>query len=184
MADTQRSVSDITTLLADNTTGAISAQDLRDALETWRPRHGQIYVAAADAAAITIGNTTDYVEATAPAWTLDAGDQYEFSELDGNGRLTYTGTADIMVHCAATISFTTGSNNQVLFWRIGVNGTTKPASEVQNKLAIGADVQSTAMHWVGMMSTGDHLSIWVRNTTAANNVTLTVANLQLVSMPV
>lgn len=183
MADTQRTVSEIQTLLADNATGDISAQDLRDALETWRPRHGQMYVASGDGAATAISDTTNYVECVDQTWTLDSMGSYEFDESAGNGRLTYIGTADIMLHCAATISFTSASNNQVLSWRIGVSGTTMSASEVQVKVGTGSDVQSTAMHYVGQMSAGDYLSLFVRNTSSTASVTLAVANLQLMSMP-
>jgi hypothetical protein len=182
MADTQRSVSDILTLLADNTNQAISPQDMRDSFVTWRMGHGQLYVAAADAAAITIADTTNYVEATAPAWTASAGLHW-FDESDGNGRLTYTGVADVVVHIAATVSFTVSGTNDVIHWRIGKNGTTDVASEVQVKIGTGSDVQSTAMHLVTTLSTGDHLSLFTRNATAVENVTLEVANLQAVTMP-
>ena len=183
MAQTQNTVSGVWTLLADNTTGAISPRDLRDALETWRPRHGQIYVAAADAGDITIDDSTNYFEATAMTWTLSSG-AHEFDESDGNGRLTYTGAQDIMCHIACTISMTTGgSNNQVLHFRLGKNGTTDAASEVQRKVGTGTDVGSTAMHLIASLSTGDHISLFAKNATSTGNVTIECANIQLMSMP-
>jgi hypothetical protein len=182
MADTQRDVATIMSLLADNTAGAISPQDIRDAFFTWRMGHGQLYVAAADAAAVTISDTTNYFEATNPVWTASSGLHW-YDESDGNGRLTYTGVADVVVHIAATISFTCASSNQVIHSRIGKNGTTDAASEVQLKVGTGTDVVSTAMHLVTTMSTGDHLSVWFRNATSSANVTVEVANLQVVTMP-
>lgn len=182
MAQTQNTVSGVWTLLADNTTGAISPRDLRDALETWRPRHGQIYVAAADSGDITISNSNDYFEATAMTWTLSSG-AHEFDESDGNGRLTYTGAQDIMCHIACTISVTSTGSNQVIHWRIGVSGTTNAASEVQRKIGTGADVGSTALHLIASLSTGDHVSLFARNATSATNVTLECANIQIMSMP-
>ena len=182
MADTQRSVSAVLALLADNTAGDISAQDLRDAFVSWRMGMGQIYVAATDRATVTISDTTNYFEVTNPVWTLSSGGVW-VDESGGNGRLTYTGTADVMCHIACTISFTAASNNQVMHWRIGKNGTTDAASEVQRKVSTGADVGSTALHLVTSMTTGQYLSLWVRNATTASNVTLECANLQLVTMP-
>lgn len=182
MADTQRSVSDILALLADNTSGNISPQDIRDAFATWRMGMGQIYIPSGSGAAITISDTTNYFEATTPTWSLSSGG-FWFNESGGNGRLTYTGTADVMVHAAATISFTTASNLQVVHWRLGKNATPDPAAEAQRKVGTGTDVGSTAIHLVTSMSTGDYLSLWVRNATTATNATLVVANLQAVTMP-
>src|SRR5210317_938658 len=112
MADTQRSVSEVLALLPDNLSGDISPQDLRDALTTWRMGMGQVYVPSGSGAAVVIPDTTDYVEVTSPTWSLSTGGVW-FDESAGNGRLTYTGVADVMVHAAATISFTTASNLQV-----------------------------------------------------------------------
>ena len=60
MVDTQRSLSAIQTLFADNTAGAISPQDLRDAVETLRMGHGEIYVSSTAATSFT--DTTSYVD--------------------------------------------------------------------------------------------------------------------------
>jgi hypothetical protein len=182
MADTQRSVSAILALLTDNSNGQISEQDIRDAFVSWRNGHGQIYVAAGDAAAITISDTSSYFEATNPTWTLSSGAHF-FDESGGDGRLTYTGIVPLVMHVACTISMTSGSNNQVTHWRIGKTGTTDEASEVQRKIGTGADVGSTALHLVTTLSTGDYLSLWVRNATGSNNVTLEVANIQAMTMP-
>lgn len=182
MADTQRSVATILGLLADNVAGDISPQDLRDAFVSWRPGHGQLYVAAADAAAETIAGTVNYYEVTTPVWTLSAG-AHLFDESTGNGQLTYTGAVDVVAHIACSISMTCGSNNQVTHWRLGVNGTSNAASEVQRKIGTGADVGSTALHLITTLSAGDYISLFVRNATGANNVTLEVANLEVVTMP-
>jgi hypothetical protein len=182
MTQTQRSTAEIYALLADNITEDISPQDHRDSLATWRMGHGQIYVPAADSAPIVIINNTDYYETIDPAWTLSA-DAHNFDESGGNGRLTYTGVADVVLHIACSVSMTSGDNQQVTHWRLGKNATPDEASEVQRKIAGGSDVGSTALHLVQSMSTGDYVSLWVRNATAANNVTLEVANLQAVTMP-
>ena len=183
MADTQRTITAALALLADNTAGDISPQDLRDAFTTWRPGHGQIYVPAAAAAAITIVDTTNYVEVTAPAWTLSSGG-YLFDESDGNGRLTYIGTESVMCHIACTISFTAASNNQLTHWRLGKNGTTDASSEVQRKGGTGSDVGAAALHLMVTLTTGDHISLFVRNATAVSDPTLTCANLQVLTAPV
>jgi hypothetical protein len=77
---------------------------------------------------------------------------------------------------------TSGSNNQTLHWRIGLTGVTDATSEVQRRIMTGTDVGSTALHLITTMSTNDYLSLWVRNATGANNVTLEVGNLQAMAM--
>jgi hypothetical protein len=144
--------------------------------------HGQIYVPAAASAPIIINNTDDYFEAIDPAWTLSA-DPHFFDESSGNGRLTYIGLAPVTLHIACTISMTSGNNNQVTHWRLGKNAVPDEASEVQRKIGTGADVGSTALHLIEAMSQGDYLSLWVRNASGANDVTLEVANLQAMTMP-
>lgn len=170
-------------LLADNVSGDISPQDIRDGFKSYRSYAGQLYVAAADAAAVTIPDTTNYVECSAPVWTELASDAV-FDESDGNGRLTYVGAAAVMVHLACTISFTCVSNNQVLHFRLAKNGTTVAASEVIVKIGTGADARSTAIHLVTSMAPGDHISLWVRNETSAADVTVIAANMQGMTMPV
>ena len=181
MADTQRTTAAITALLANNVTGDIGAQDIRDFALSWRNGHGQIYVAAADAAAITIPDTTDYVEATSPTWTLSSG--AHLFAMGTNGRLDYTGTEAMTAHIACSISMTAGiSNQQVTHWRLGVNATTDAASECQRKIGTGSDTGSTALHLIATVTNGDYISLWCRNATGANDITLEIANLQVVSM--
>lgn len=149
----------------------------------WRMGLGQIYVAAADAAAITVSDTGVYYEATEPVWSV-YGDNEWFDESAGNGRLTYIASNDVMVHVACTISMTSGAqNNQVTHWRLGKNGTSDEMSEVQRKIGTGTDVGSTALHLVQMLSKGDYVSLFVRNATGTNDIVLECANLQAMTMP-
>lgn len=182
MTQTQRSVAEIYALLADNIVEDIGPTDHRDSLATWRTGHGQIYVPAGASAPIIIINNSDYYEAIDPAWTLSA-DVHNFDESGGNGRLTYVGVADVVLHISCSISMTSGSNNQVTHWRLGKNAVTDDASEVQRKIGTGADVGSTALHLIQSMSQGDYVSLWVRNATGANNVILEVATMQALTMP-
>lgn len=184
MADTQRSVSEILALLANNSAGAISAQDLRDAFVTWRQGHGELFIAAADSALITLADTSTYVECTAPVWTPGAaGVLHNFDESAGNGRLTYTGAANIVVHVAATVSFSSVSNNRVIHLRIAKNGVTDAGAEVIRKTGTAGDVGSTAIHAIETMSQGDYLSLFALNVTSADDITIEAANLQAMSMP-
>ena len=180
MADTQRTVSAIYTLLADNAVGAISAQDLRDGLETMRCGYGQLYVAADSE--ITPSNTTDYTECTAGTWTLGA-DAHWFDESGGNGRLTYTGAAAVVCLCIAAFSMTAGGNNQVSHWKLGKSGTTAAASEIDRKIGTGTDVGSASTMLLTSLANGNYLSLWGRNETSTATLTVTGGSLSVITFP-
>ena len=181
---TQRSMADILALLADNVSGDISEEDLRDAVESLRPRFGKMAVQAAGSAAITISDTTSYFEATAPTWTLSgpatsspAAKDFDMNE---NGRLRYTGTVPIVANVTMSVAVTSASSNQVIYYRLGKNGSTSANSEMHRKIGTGADVGALAIGGIFELDTNDYLSLFLRNTTGANNVTIEVAQLQAV----
>jgi hypothetical protein len=183
MAETQRTVAEILALLADNTTQAISPQDERDAFVTGRSGYGQIYVPATDAAAVSIGDTTNYFEATTtPAWTLSA-NPYFFDESAGNGRLTYIGVADVICVATLTVSLTVSGTNQLIHFRLGKSGTDDLASEIIRYVTIGTDVGAASTQVMTPLSTGQYISAWFRNETSTGNVTIEAANLKAITLP-
>lgn len=140
--------------------------------------HGEIYVSTP--AATTISNTSTYYE-EASTYTL-SGNNHSF-DMDTNGRLRYTGTVDAVAHIALSMSFTSASNNQVIHMRVAKNGTTLAASEIQRKTGAAGDVGSSALHAFTTMSTNDYLSLFVRNSTAATDITMQTTNLFAMTMP-
>jgi len=170
MADTRRSLSALQTLLADNTTGAISPQDVRDLLVSASPPYGSIYVSTA--AATTIAASSTYYKA---AGTTTSTNLKEF-DMPANNRLRYTGAADIHIHGVVTVALTTASSSQVIGLRVGKNGsasgTDSVASQVEHKTGTGTDVISTAIHVDTMLSTNDYLELWVANETTGSNLTI------------
>lgn len=184
MVETQKTVSEIYTLLADNATGAISPRDLRDSFASWRPGHGQLYVAAADSGAVSFTDATTYVEVVAPTWTLSSG-AYLFDQSDGNGRLTYTGVANAVAIVNVAVSMTSNASNEVTDWRLGKNGTSDVASEIDRKIGTGSDIGAMATQLITTVEQGDHLSLFVRNEdwTANETITINVANMIAWTIP-
>ena len=178
MADTMRSLASITTLLADNTTGAISPQDLRDALiATVQPGHGEISITSS--AATTLGDTTTWVQ-VAGTYALSASAMNW--AMTQSGRLYYTGAAPRDCHIAASVSMTSAGTNDVLEWAIALDGTPLTPSIVQRAIATGTDVGSTALHAFTAISNGSYLTVMTRNTSAAANTTATTLNLFAMDM--
>lgn len=179
MVDTQRSLSAIQTLFADNTAGAISPQDLRDAVETLRMGHGEIYVSSTAATSFT--DTTSYVQA-AGTYTFTAG--YNWA-MDTNGQLKYTGAATRAIHIASIISMISNASNEVVDWGAAKNGTVLTPSITARKIGAGTDVGSTAIHGFTTVSTNDYISVVVRNEnwTGSETVTANRLNLFVMDMP-
>ncbi len=172
MAETQRSIATLQTLLANNTVGAISPTDLRDLMETLVAGHGEMYVTTP--AATTITDTGVFVD-TAGTFALTG--SVKNWDMDTNGQLRYIGAADRRVHIAASVSMVSASNNQVIHMRVAKNGTSLVSSQSQRKISTGSDIGSISMHVMTGMSTNDYLTIQVRNTSSTTTVTTTNANL-------
>jgi hypothetical protein len=175
MPDIQRTLATLATLLADNATGEISPQDLRDMLQSLRNGHGELFIADGDGAAITISDTTNYFEATASTWTLNSVGHL-FDESAGNGRLTYTGVTTVNVQVDAVVSFE-GGQNDVYHWRLGVNGTSDSNGESIRKLGTGGDIGPSVCSLMTSLDPGDYVSLWVRDETDTANATPRVASI-------
>ncbi len=131
---------------------------------------GQLNIKVADAAAQTISDTSSYHEITTPAWTLSTSLSVDFDESDGNGRLTYTGSETLTFKVTVNIYALAAAAAQTTHWRIGVNGTTESGSEVSQEIGTTLEQITTIAHEVSL-ATGDHVSLFVRNATAVQDVT-------------
>jgi hypothetical protein len=186
MADTQRSIADILTLLADNTTGLISEQDLRDAVVSLSPGFGSISMTAQpNTTATTIAGTVAYyivAGTTALAASVDGFDQ------PADGQLRYTGAPMRHLHIAASISYKSASGNQdVIFQLMHYDASAASAVELTTSRVadrISTVTESTALHADVMVDNGDYIYLVVRNTSSANNVTVEYMYLFAMSMPV
>ena len=179
MADTPRTLAQIQTLLADNTTGAISAQDLRDMLVSLENDHGEISITTAVETSIATKDV--WAEVTEPTWALTAGTANNFS-MDTNARLQYDGNQTRIFHVACSVSWVSAGNGKIYELAVGVDGSINIPSIVRRKIAAGADVGSTAVHAMPAIASGSYLSLWVRNTTDTTNATISLSNLFAMGM--
>jgi hypothetical protein len=180
MPDTQRTESAILTLFADNNSGNISPQDLRDYVVSARPRSGTVY-STGPGAATTISIASTFY---ATNWNNTGTSQ----NLDGftataGGRLTYTGTEQIHAHIACTISFSVAvAAAKELEFRIAEDGTTKAGSKVLVDTNGNTTKASTALHWDAMMDTNNYIELYVANNTDTTDVTIEAVYLFAMSM--
>ena len=178
MAETMRSISELQTLLADNVSGDISPQDLRDAvIATVQPGHGEIYVSASAETAIVSSDVWYPASGTftlsTPAMNWD---------MNTNGQLRYTGAADRVAHIALSFSMTAAANNKNMSVAVAKNGTVLTPSIVNRQIGTGSDEGTGAVHAFTTMSTNDYLTAVIRNNTDTTDATLTTVNLFAMDM--
>jgi hypothetical protein len=177
MAQTQRSASDIFTLIADNTTGDVAAVDHRDSIESLRNGHGEIAVTSSSETSI---GTKDVFVQCAGTYAL-SGNAHNW-DMNTQGQLRYIGVADRVVHIAASWSATSAGNAKIYRVAIAKGGTPIAVSEVQRKIAAGSDVGSSAAHGFIDVSTNDFISLMVANATDTTDVTMLTLNLFCMDM--
>ena len=176
MADTQRTASALATLFADNTSGDISPQDLRDFLVSAHVNYGVSYVSTA--AETTISTQDVFVKA--------AGTTTEIATRNFThtaGRLTYNGTPDINVYVSCCFSMTAAGNSKEIDFKIAKNGTVIDSSMIRRKVGTGTDVGAASVDsFIEGLSTNDYIELWVANHTDTTNVTIELCHLMVFGM--
>ena len=166
MAETERTYPQLIALMADNSTGNISPQDIRDLMESLRNSHGSIHIDTP--APTTIGGIGAFVKL---AGTTTFGGLALRTDMPADNRIRYLSTVEQHVHLtvSATMQSLVG-NNQVIALRIAKNGTTDSVSEVRTIFKAVNDQQSMMLHWDGHMAETDYLELWGANMTGVNNI--------------
>lgn len=164
MVDTVRTVAQLQALLADNVSGDISPQDIRDFLVSCAPPYGTM--SRLVAAPTTISTPGTYVKA-AGTTQLDTANLFD---MPADNRLRYIGTAQRHFHVVVSVSFTVIGNNDVVGLKVAKNGAVIDNSIQRRKVGTGTDIGSTAIHADVAMSQNDYLELFVTNETAAENI--------------
>lgn len=168
MVDTIRDKAAMLALLADNTSGDITEQVLRDMFVSLRKSpHGRFSLSGA-AVDTVVGVAGTYYKVLGT--TALSGDETDFDANSLNNRLRYTGLDEIHAHLAISVSMTATSNNQVMGLQIAKNGVIQPNTRVRHKHTTGTAIGSTAIHGDFHMVTNDYLELFVTKYTTGTNV--------------
>ena len=175
MADTQRTSAAILAILADNATGDISAQDMRDTFVTTSPDHAELYVSTAAATTVSVKDTWYPISGT---WTLSAGAK-NFTE-SVNGQLLFGGDATRHFLISSAVSMS-GGNGDTLEFGIGIDGTIWTPSIIRRKLG-SVDVGAAAVSALVSLAAGSYVVLMGRNTSNTTNFTVNLSNLSVMGM--
>jgi len=150
MADTSRTKSALATILADNTAGDISPQDLRDLMESLDVPYGELY---------QTGNSTNTTDGAALLGTFTLGTANQMDKPSAS-RLRYTGapTRKFMI-TAAVVDNTEGSGDISHKLTIAKNGTKDTKTSVVYD-HIDAVSKSTTVQGIIELATNDYVEIW------------------------
>ena len=173
MAETKRTKADLITNLADNTSGAISPEDIRDVVESWDLSRGGYYWSAFGTTTLTLQGTsgpggTNYykIGGTTTARSLN---RHTHSSPN---RIDYTGTPTIRYNLWAVISFEVDTAGDIGL-QVHKNGVAESASYQSIYAAANTRVQATIM-LDGTLATSDYLEIFANHQGAAGAVLISV----------
>jgi hypothetical protein len=177
MADTISTRAALVALLADNTTGAISPQDLRDMLISIDAANGCLSVSASAATALT--GAAYPTNALLLAGTTALGLANNVS-MPSNMRLRNDSGVSQRFSVRADVSMTSSVNNVVITFAIYKNGVLESGSEQSRKIGTGTDVGSLGLSWVVDLADTEYVEIYVQSDTTTN-LTAQYANLMVSS---
>lgn len=105
----------------------------------------------------------------AGTWTTDI--LSSFTATTG-GRLTYTGTETqvVRIDCALTLSPVSGANQHISAY-IAKNGSVVTGSRQMSHISSGDDM-NMSICWQSSLTTNDYIEVFVQNSTATNNITV------------
>ena len=165
MVDTRRTLAELQALLADNTSGDISAQDVRDFLLSMSLQGGAYFLASQTLT--TISTTGVYVK-MAGATTEIRTNNFTATA----NRLTYDGLEDIGISVFAFVSFSCSAKDQIGI-QIALNGAVIGHSKITTDIGVINDIAAvSAMASPAAMSTNDFVELFVGNEDDSSDITV------------
>ena len=178
MADTRRTLTAIQALLADNTAGDISPQDLRDAILSGSLEYGELYIDTPSTTTITgAGTPTKAAGATTSVGASDG------MTVAATNRITYTEAPTISALVLFMASLTCSLSNQSLGVSIAKNGTQIASTPMDAKIGTGTSEILISTFSVVSLAQNNYVEMFIQNNTSGSGtVTLHHGKLFVVSL--
>lgn len=168
MAETQRTLAALIALFADNTTGDISPQDLRDFLVSSQGGYGSIYVNGGSTAQTGITGTPAKMTGFATNG-ISSGTTPDH----GNDLVTVDVSGDYLIN--ASVSFV-GSSSDVFQVEI-YNNTTGTGYAFNRFISAGGDTGAAACSALITCAANDEVSLYISSSTGGTSFTPQEASL-------
>jgi hypothetical protein len=165
MADTPRSVSTLQTLLADNTSGQISPQDLRDFLVSSLGIYGSLYVLDGATQQDNIGTSGSKLTAF-----TNEGNSHGTTPSHSNDQITIDidGKYDVQFQC----SFSCAQASSDIAFRLRKNGSELNYGATRSIGTIGDNGSCSFIASAIDLVATDVLTIYVESDTATDDITV------------
>ena len=175
MADTPRTLSALQTILADNISADISAQDIRDFLVSVLGGYGAI--STVDSAS-SQGSLSDVTPTLLTAFTANGVAASDVTPDHTSDDITVGVAGDYAVTLSASFA---GSNLTNYILQFAVDGTPVAAYKMQRKIGTGADIGHGSLTAILTLAAGEAVSVYVSivETPAAQTINIKHATLCL-----
>lgn len=162
MANTPRTLSELLVIAADNSTGNISAQDLRDMLVSLYPSRGALQLVAPASTTITTADTWTRLAGTT---ALDANVCSTCVTMPENGALQLTKQVEQVVLATASLTFLISNSNRTIAFTFGKNGTPIERAAVSSFYGAQTSGDGYALVTSALIPTlpGDQIELYVKN---------------------
>jgi hypothetical protein len=135
---------------------------------------GQVYMQGNSTATVIASTATPVL--VAGTWTVDLSTNATCTTA---GRITYTGTTTQILKINAALSLDPASgSNQNLQVYLYKNGAAIAGSRMEAKINSGEHKEVSLVYQISM-ATNDYIEIYVQNSTATNNITVSRAVLSI-----
>ncbi len=172
MADTKRTINDLTTALFQDgqAAGAITPQSMRDLIVSFQAEWGMLYVSSPASTGALSADT--YVLATGTSSAIGTPVRYTVSSAN---RLTYNGTPDrtSIIVCSASLELDSAAVDDELGLEIHQNGTLITGTTMMGyaDATTATTVNIVTMAIVADVSTNDYFEPFVANIDATSALT-------------
>jgi hypothetical protein len=177
MADTPRTLSTLIAQLADNTSGNITAQVVRDMLVSLYPSRGQLQLAPGGAVATTFASSGSYTPVRGTT-ELDTDVCSSCVSMPASGQLKWEKGSTHILNAQATLEVLPAANNKKYTFTFAKNGIALP------DLALPAFYGNLSGNPVGVYLSGlipiaedDIISVVAKNDTDTTAITASVLTL-------
>lgn len=182
MSQTQRTLAALVTILADNVSGAISPEDIRDMLVSLTPSRGGMTIEPAGSLVTGIVTTATWTT-LAGTWTSNGEIDMRDWSMSANGVLKYSGTESQAALITGKVGLTPGAGNTEYSLAYALNGTANERFAASHRFAgAQAGTARTTMPITAMITiaTNDEISLMVRNDTGTEDCTAHRATLSVI----
>ena len=163
MADTQRDLAALQTLFANNATGAIGAQQLRDFLVSTFGGYGGLYSTGASV------QTVNIAAALLTAWTAAFPASGTTPDAGALKQVAVTVAGTYAVEVQATATATAG---RTVTLELRKNGVLVTGTRVSQKFAAAGDVESVSLFAIVTLAAGDLLTVYASADVDATSYTV------------